>query len=167
MADEPLTAEGGLLGLDDAGAAAMRSIHESAAQRDLHRHLPKIQGDEDYDKLAAGRRFVAPTGEIGRKPWYVHSDEDFDRVPEGEEFIDPEGQRRTKPKYEGVDFTTQMLFEASPTEKERQNARQIAQDANQNTEKGTQQNTEESFSKIVDKKSEKSWSNSAKRRQNT
>lgn len=83
---------------------------------------PKITDDSAYEKLPSGSTFLDPEGKTRKKPWTVKSDKDFDAVPEGETFLDPAGSTRKKPKYEGVDFTTQTLYDMSLTDKERRNA---------------------------------------------
>lgn len=82
----------------------------------------QITNDNEYDLLRPGDDFIDPNGQTRTKPWTVKRDRDYEEVPEGSDFIDPAGQLRTKPKFEGVDFTTQTLFNMALNDKERRKA---------------------------------------------
>lgn len=105
---------------DNPGLAEPRLRRQQLKQVD--ERAPKIAypaSKEDFDALPFGSEFVDPEGALRVKPYTPQSKEDFDLVPEGAEFLDPTGQARIKPKYEGVDFTTQTLYDMALTDKER------------------------------------------------
>jgi hypothetical protein len=84
--------------------------------------LPRISSEGEYAALSAGREYLDPAGKTRRKPYMVRDKRSYESVPEGENYIDPTGQSRTKPKYDGIDFTTQTLYDMSITDKERRKA---------------------------------------------
>lgn len=77
---------------------------------------------EEFEALAPGTQFVDPEGLTRVKPYMPKSPGDYSQMPEGAEFLDPEGQLRKKPTYEGIDFTTQTLYDMAVTDKERRKA---------------------------------------------
>lgn len=77
---------------------------------------------EEFDALAPGTQFLDPEGATRVKPYTPKSPGDYVQMPEGAEFLDPEGQLRKKPTYEGIDFTTQTLYDMAVTDKERRKA---------------------------------------------
>jgi hypothetical protein len=79
----------------------------------------QIANDREFELLAPGTKFIGPDKSVRQKPYEVKQDRDYDRVPEGAQFIDPQGELRMKPKYEGVDITTQTLYDMSVNEAER------------------------------------------------
>src|SRR5580693_6988178 len=48
--------------------------------------------------------------------------EEVDTLPEGAQFVDPQGKTRQTPTYEGLDFTTQTLYDMAANDKEREKA---------------------------------------------
>lgn len=98
----------------------------------------KITGTEDYDKLGSGTQYIDPEGKTRTKPWTVTDAKSYEAVPEGEHFTDPEGKVRQKPTYEGVDFTTQALYDMTLNDKEKSNvlARAYGKDAVKRDEAG-------------------------------
>ena len=73
--------------------------------------VPTVVSDEDYGALMPGMKFKDKSGAQFVKPYKVESDEDYNQVPEGAEFVDQQGKRFKKPKYEGIDFTSQTLYD--------------------------------------------------------
>ena len=90
----------------------------------LRPELPKISGDEDYLKLPHGKAFIGPDGQTHYKPIRAgkEGDQDYIALEEGERFADPQGNMRTKPKYEGIDFSPQMLYDIAHSDKGRKKA---------------------------------------------
>lgn len=86
----------------------------------------QIKGDEDFAALDPGTKFIDPEGNRRVKPWTVKSDADFEAVPEGEQFIDPEGKTRQKPRYEGVSYTSNLLYNMAANDKERKKALEVS-----------------------------------------
>ena len=93
----------------------------------------KITGLEDYGKLESGAQYIGPDNKTRTKPWTVTDDggKSYQAVPEGEQYTDPQGKVRQKPAYEGVDFTTQALYDMTLNDKEKSNvlARAYGKDA--------------------------------------
>lgn len=83
---------------------------------------PKISGDEDFNALKPGARFLDPEGKTRQKPWTVTGNDEYGAVPEGEMFYDPNGVLRRKPKYEGLSFTAQTLYDMAANDREREKA---------------------------------------------
>jgi hypothetical protein len=84
--------------------------------------VPTVKGNDDYEALQPGMKFKDPTGNLRTKPYKVESDEQYEDIPEGAQFLDPKGALRTKPKYEGIDFTSQTLYDMAVNDKERRKA---------------------------------------------
>lgn len=82
----------------------------------------KIAGDEDFEKLPAGEKFIDPEGKTRQKPYHVKDDASYADVPEGAQFMDPEGQLRQKPTFEGLNFSSQTLYDMSVTPSEKRKA---------------------------------------------
>lgn len=87
---------------------------------------PQIKGDEDFAKLEPGSKFTDPEGKQRVKPYSVKSDADYESVPEGEKFIDPEGKVREKPRFEGVSYTSNLLYNMAVNDKERKKALEVS-----------------------------------------
>ena len=81
--------------------------------------LRKIAGDEDFEKLPAGEKFLDPEGKTRQKPYAVTDDASYAEVPEGAQFMDPEGQLRQKPTFEPLNFSSQTLYDMSVTPSEK------------------------------------------------
>lgn len=81
-----------------------------------------IADDAGYESVKPGAKFYDPEGQLRTKPYAVTDDASYKTVPEGAQFVDPEGQLRQKPKFEGIDFTSQTLYDMAYTDKERQKA---------------------------------------------
>jgi hypothetical protein len=84
--------------------------------------VPTVKSDVDYQALMPGKRFKDEKGTLFTKPYTVKNDQDYDAIPEGAQFVDTQGKRYTKPVYQGVDFTTQTLYDMSTNDKERRKA---------------------------------------------
>lgn len=84
--------------------------------------LPTVTDEASWNTIAPGSEFIDPEGKKRFKPYEVTDAATFEKVPEGAQFRDPEGNLRTKPIYDGVDFTTQTLYDMALTDKERFNA---------------------------------------------
>lgn len=104
--------------------AAMRQTERFAKQRQhsILNAAVDITGDEDYEALAPGTRFMGPDRKQRIKPYEVKSDEDFDLIPEGATFIDPEGKTRKKPVAEGVGYSADTLYQMARTPETRRQA---------------------------------------------
>ena len=89
---------------------------------DLKPKLPQPQSPEEAAKLDPGSRFLDPTGKERIVPYRPKTPEEADALPEGSTFVDPSGASRQVPKYEGIDFTSQTLYDMALTDKERQKA---------------------------------------------
>ena len=83
--------------------------------------LPRVTDEKSYAAIPGGGEYLDPQGQKRRKDWSVKSAADYRDVPEGAEYLDPQGVRRSKTKYEGVNFTTQTLYDMTATESERFN----------------------------------------------
>ncbi len=81
----------------------------------------KISNAEEYEALKMGTKYLSPEGELKQKPYTVNFPVDYESVPEGSYFTDPEGNLKQKSVYEGLDLTTQTLFDMAYTAKEQQN----------------------------------------------
>src|SRR5581483_5486098 len=88
----------------------------------LDNALPKIADQAGYDALQAGAEYLDPEGQKRRKAYTVTDAKSYEAVPEGSHYTDPEGKVRLKPTYEGVDLTTQTLYDMSLNPKERRKA---------------------------------------------
>ena len=84
--------------------------------------IPRIDGDEEFDKIEPGKIFTDPSGNRRQKPYTVRDEREFEALPEGAQFIDPDGNLRQKPKYEGVDYTANTLYNMAANDKERRHA---------------------------------------------
>jgi hypothetical protein len=80
----------------------------------------RVSSADDYAKVPAGHPYTDPEGKQRFKP--IQGKSDYDALGEGMEYADPTGQIRTKPKYEGIDFTPQMLYDVAHSDKGRKKA---------------------------------------------
>lgn len=99
--------------------AANSAMYASDAKFKPNKQLIAPQSEEDYAALPFGSEYVAPSGEKLRKRWEPKSEEDYDLVPEGAEYLTPTGEVLTKKPYEGINFTTQTLYDMAHTDKQR------------------------------------------------
>lgn len=109
---------------DALAGSGLRTVMNRAlpkAARDLQKEVApiKVSGEDDYNALNPGMRFVDPEGNVRTKAWTVADESDYDKVPEGAQYKDPEGNLRAKPAYEDVDFTTHTLYNMAVNDKER------------------------------------------------
>lgn len=81
--------------------------------------LPRITSEGEYGVLEPGKEYLDPSGEKRKKPFMVRDQRGYEAVPEGESYVDPTGQTRKKPAYEGINFTTQTLYDMAVTDKEK------------------------------------------------
>lgn len=81
-----------------------------------------IAGDDDYEALAPGTRFMGPDRKPRVKPYAVTSDEDYDEVPEGAQFVDPDGKTRQKPASESISYSAETLYRMATTPTAREQA---------------------------------------------
>lgn len=100
----------------DPGAGLALDLGKQAAGPEL----TKVASPQDYEKVPHGHAYLDPEGKQRFKP--LRSKADYDALPEGQEYADPSGQIRTKPKYEGIDFTPQMLYDVAHSDKGRRKA---------------------------------------------
>lgn len=84
-----------------------------------------VNSDEDYDKVPFGGTFIDPEGKKRTRPYEVKTDDDFNTVPEGAQFFDPEGNLREKPRYEGINYTSQTLYNMAVNDTERKKALEL------------------------------------------
>ena len=102
-------------------AVNMLGMAESTALADLDKLGAKtVKTPEEAAKLPEGTEFVDPSGKKRVVPFRPRSIEDVDSLPEGSEFVDPSGKLRKTPTYQGLDFTTQTLYDMAATDKERE-----------------------------------------------
>jgi hypothetical protein len=84
--------------------------------------VPTVKDNDAYDALSPGMKFKDPTGHVRVKPYKPENDEQYEDIPEGAIFINREGKAVAKPKYEGIDFTSQTLYDMAVNDKERRKA---------------------------------------------
>ena len=80
--------------------------------------LPHIDDPEEAAKLPPGTEFLSPKGK-GTVPYRPKDPDEAATLPEGSTFITPEGRRMKTPTYEGLDFTSQTLYNMAVNDKER------------------------------------------------
>lgn len=110
-------------------AQGAREVAAKRTAKSVHQQpesfLTKVASDEDYDKVKFGDQFIDPEGNKRTRPWEVKTDDDFASVPEGAQFLDPEGNLREKPRYEGINYTSQTLYNMAVNDKERKKALEL------------------------------------------
>jgi hypothetical protein len=84
--------------------------------------LPRPQDEKAYKALPFGSKYIDPTGDVQTKYYKPKTALDYRNVPEGAEYLDPQGKRRTKAKTEGLNASTQILFNMAVNDAERKNA---------------------------------------------
>ena len=99
-----------------------RGVSKQAPGAQTVAGVPRIASVEQYDTLAPDAEYLDPEGVLRRKPWQATDLASYLKIPEGATYTDPQGNVRKKPKYEGVDFTTQTLYDMSINDKERRKA---------------------------------------------
>jgi len=77
---------------------------------------------EEAAKFDPGTEFTDPSGKKRVVPFRPKTIEETESLPEGSQFVDPEGKLRQTPTYEGLNFTTQTLYNMAATDKEREKA---------------------------------------------
>jgi hypothetical protein len=77
---------------------------------------------EEAAKFEPGTEFLDPAGKKRIVPFRPKTIEETESLPEGSQFVDPEGKLRQTPTYEGLNFTTQTLYNMAATDKEREKA---------------------------------------------
>lgn len=73
--------------------------------------FPTITDPAELSKIKPGGQWRDPEGTVRHKPYEITEESQLANVPEGAHFVGPDGVTRVKPTYEGVDLTTQTLYD--------------------------------------------------------
>jgi hypothetical protein len=84
--------------------------------------IPKIKEKSEFEALEPGSKYLDPEGKPRVKPYSPKTAVEFSDVPEGAQYLDPDNKLREKPTYEGIDVTTQTLYDMAVNEKEQRRA---------------------------------------------
>lgn len=83
--------------------------------------FPQVTDEKSYEAVPFGSKYKSGE-QILTKSHKVTSDEEYEVVPEGEQYVGPDNVPRIKQKSEGLDYTTQTLYNMAVNDKERRRA---------------------------------------------
>src|SRR5215472_15518893 len=83
--------------------------------------LPEPKTPEEAAALPEGSEYLRD-GKKYEIPYKIKDPSEATALPEGALYVTPDGKQYRMPKYEGLDFTTQTLYNMASNDKERRRA---------------------------------------------